>query len=240
MRLRRADGSPIGVYSGIGTFAERQVVAEAAAIAVDPRTPPEIAALVGCAVTTGVGAVMNTARVEAASSVVVIGAGGVGLSVVMAAAAAGAHPVVAIDAVAAKRELAMRAGATHVMAPEDARDELAAIVAGGADHVFEAIGLTETVEWRRPDPAGRDDDPRGHDSDGRPGRHRRLSVRRGWQATAGLELRLGGPGRDFPAICARFLGGELPLEMLVTERIGLDDLPAAFEAMRRRDEPGGW
>ena len=67
MRLRRPTGEPIGAYSGIGTFGERQVVAASAAIKVDPRTPPEIAALIGCAVTTGIGAVRNTARVKAGS-----------------------------------------------------------------------------------------------------------------------------------------------------------------------------
>jgi Zn-dependent alcohol dehydrogenase len=82
VRLRRADGTPIGVYTGIGTFRERQVVAHEAAIPIDPGTPPELAALIGCAVMTGFGAVVNTAGVRAGESVVVIGAGGVGLSAV--------------------------------------------------------------------------------------------------------------------------------------------------------------
>ena len=96
VRLRRKDGTPIGAYSGIGTFGERQVVAHEAAIPIDPGTPPELAALIGCAVTTGFGAVVNTARVRAGESVVVIGAGGVGLSAIMGARFAVATPIVVI------------------------------------------------------------------------------------------------------------------------------------------------
>ena len=146
VRLRRDDGTPVGAYSGIGTFAERQVVAAEAAVRVDPRTPPEIAALIGCAVTTGVGAVLNTASVRPGESVVVLGAGGVGLSVVMAAASVGADPIVAVDAAPRKLELALRAGATDGATPDEAAETVAQLTAGGADHAFEAVGLPETVE----------------------------------------------------------------------------------------------
>ena len=142
VRLRRPDGTPIGVYSGIGTFGERQVVA-AAAIAIEPTTPPEVAALIGCAVTTGIGAVVNTAGVKAGESVVVIGLGGVGLSAVMGATLVDARMIVAFDTNGQKLELARRAGATH--ATSDAY-EVEDLTDGGADHVIEAIGLTQTVE----------------------------------------------------------------------------------------------
>jgi Zn-dependent alcohol dehydrogenase len=92
VRLRRTDGTPIGVYSAIGSFGERQVVAHQAAIPIDPSTPPELAALIGCAVTTGFGAVVNTAGVRLGESVVIIGAGGAGLSAVMGARFADAEP----------------------------------------------------------------------------------------------------------------------------------------------------
>ncbi|HVQ22761.1 MAG TPA: alcohol dehydrogenase catalytic domain-containing protein, partial [Candidatus Saccharimonadia bacterium] len=97
VRVHRDDGAPIGVYCGIGTFGSGQIVAAEAAIPIDPRTPPEVAALIGCAVTTGVGAVLETARVRPGESVVVIGLGGVGLSAVMGAALAGAGFIVALD-----------------------------------------------------------------------------------------------------------------------------------------------
>ncbi len=130
-RLRRTDGSPIGAYSGIGTFGEHQVVAASAAIKVDPRTPPEIAALIGCAVTTGIGAVRSTADVKTGESEVVIGLGGVGLSAVMGAAAAGANPITAIDTSPTKLELAQRGGAHRSLLSADASQ------AHGADHVLE-------------------------------------------------------------------------------------------------------
>ena len=97
VRLHRRNGEAVGAYSGIGTFGEHQVVAASAAIKIDPRTPPEIAALIGCAVTTGIGAVRHTANVRAGESVVVMGLGGVGLSAVIGALAEGADPVTAID-----------------------------------------------------------------------------------------------------------------------------------------------
>ena len=236
VRLRRSDGSPVGAYSGIGTFAERQVVAAKAAIRVDPRTPPVIAALVGCAVTTGVGAVLNTAAVQAGESVVVIGAGGVGLSSIMAAVISGAHPVVAIDAVPAKLTLAQEAGATHAATPDRAPALVAELTEGGADHVLEAIGLSETVELAidLTRPGGTTTlvgmTPQGE----------RASIDVYRFVEEGRRL-LGSnygsavPARDFPRICDLYLDGRLPLDLLVTERIGLDGLEEAFAAMRRRD-----
>lgn len=230
VRLHDAAGDPIGAYSGIGTFGQHQVVAAGAAIPIDPRTPPEIAALIGCAVTTGVGAVRSTARIRAGESVVVIGIGGVGLSAVMGAAAAGADPITAIDSSPAKLDLARRAGAHRT---------LRAVAAGeaiGADHVLECIGLVETVELAvdlvRPGgtvtlvgmtPQG---DRAGFDvyrfvEDGK--------------RIVGSNYGSAVPARDFPRIASEHVAGTLPLDLLVTERIGLDGLSNAFDAMRRRD-----
>ena len=199
VRLRRKDGTPIGAYSGIGTFGERQVVAASAAIPIEPSTPPEIAALIGCGVTTGFGAVINTAGVRAGDSVVVIGGGGVGLSAVMGARFADAGPIAVIDTNIEKLDLARRAGATHAFQPSEA-DAVRDLTDGGADHVIEAIGLTDTVEQAidvvRP---GGDRDPGRHDGAGTASRHRCLSVRRGRKAAARLELRLGDPGDRLPA-----------------------------------------
>ncbi|MDQ3554113.1 MAG: alcohol dehydrogenase catalytic domain-containing protein [Chloroflexota bacterium] len=235
VRLRRPDGSPVGAYSGIGTFAKRQVVAAEAAIRVDPRTPPEIAALVGCAVTTGVGAVLNTAAVQAGESVVVIGAGGVGLSSIMAAVMAGAQPVVAIDAAPEKLALAREAGASHAVNPEEARALVAQLSKGGADHVVEAIGLSETVELaiELTRPGGTTTlvgmTPQGHRAT--------IDVYRfveEGRRLLGSNYGSAVPARDFPRICDLYLDGRLPLDLLVTERIGLDDVESALEAMRQR------
>ena len=109
--------------------------------------PPEVGALIGCGVTTGVGAVVNTARVEPGSSAVVIGCGGVGLSVVLGLALAGADPIVAVDLLDAKLDLARDLGATHAVRGDGAPAVLAEILPDGPDHVFEAIGLAPTIEF---------------------------------------------------------------------------------------------
>lgn len=239
VRLRRPDGTPVGVYSGIGTLATHQVVAAEAAIPVDPALPPDQAALLGCAVTTGVGAVTRTAAVAPGASVVVIGLGGVGLSVVMGAALAGARPIVAVDRVAAKLGLARSLGATDVVLAGDAgatREAILARLPGGADHAFEAIGLAATAELAL--------------EVVRPGGTVTLvgmtpqGVRAGVDVYGFVErgLRLLGsnygsadPARTFPELAAHAVAGRLPVGRLVEERIGLADLPRAFEAMRRGD-----
>jgi S-(hydroxymethyl)glutathione dehydrogenase/alcohol dehydrogenase len=235
-RLHRSDGTPIGAYSGIGTFSTGQVIAAEAAIPIDPGTPPEIAALIGCAVTTGVGAVLNTAGVRSGESVVVVGAGGVGLSAIMAAAAAGAPFVVAVEREPAKRELATRAGATHAVSPEAATATVRDLTIDGADHVLEAVGLTETVELAI--------------SLTRPGGTTTLVGMTPQADRAAIDVyrfvedgrRLLGsnygsavPAVDFPRVAAAYADGRLPLDLLIAERISLDDLDGAFDAMRRRD-----
>jgi S-(hydroxymethyl)glutathione dehydrogenase/alcohol dehydrogenase len=235
VRLRQADGTAVGAYSGIGTFGTHQVVAQEAAIPIPPATPPEVAALIGCAVTTGIGAVINTAGVKAGESVVVIGAGGVGLSAVMGARLAGADPIVAIDANAAKLDLARAAGATHALMADDAGAS-AELTDGGADHVIEAIGLTATVdraiELARPGgivtligmtPQA---DRAGFDV--------YRFVDEGKQIR-GSNYGSATPAIDFPRIVSWYADGRLPLDLLVTERIGLDDVDAALVAMRRGD-----
>lgn len=239
VRLRRRDGTPVGVYSGIGTFATHQVVAAEAAVAVDPELPADEAALIGCAVTTGVGAVTRTAGVGAGESVVVIGLGGVGLSAVMGAALAGASPIVAVDRVAAKLELAAGLGATAGILAADAsgtRDAVLAMLPGGADHVVEAIGLAATAELAL--------------DLVRPGGTATLvgmtpqGVRAGVDVYAFVErgIRLLGsnygsadPAVTFPELAAHAVAGRLPVGRLIEERIDLADLPRAFEAMRSGD-----
>jgi len=229
-RLRRTDGSPIGAYSGIGTFGEHQVVAASAAIKVDPRTPPAIAALIGCAVTTGIGAVRNTAGVKVGESVVVIGLGGVGLSAVMGAAAAGANPITAIDTSSAKLELARQAGAHRTLLADDADQ------ATGADHILECIGLVETVELAielaRP---GGTVTLVGMTPQGQWASFDVYRLVEDGKQIRGSNYGSAVPARDFPMIATEYLEGRLPLDLLITERIGLDHVDEAFEAMRRGD-----
>lgn len=133
-------------HSSTSSFAERSVVPARTAIPVDPALPLTRLALMGCAVMTGVGAALNTARVRPGDTVAVVGCGGIGLNVVQGAAIAGASTIVAVDPVPEKLELAQALGATHGVSPRDG-DPVAEIRAltGGVDHAFEALGRPETI-----------------------------------------------------------------------------------------------
>jgi S-(hydroxymethyl)glutathione dehydrogenase/alcohol dehydrogenase len=143
-RFRRGE-LPLHAMNGIGTFAERTTVQEGAAIRIDDDVPFDIASLIGCGVTTGVGAVVNSAKVEPGSSVVVFGCGGVGIAAVQGARLSGAAPIVAVDVVEQKRELALRFGATHACGPEELEQVSAELTGDGFDYAFEAIGLAATM-----------------------------------------------------------------------------------------------
>jgi S-(hydroxymethyl)glutathione dehydrogenase/alcohol dehydrogenase len=235
VRARRLDGRPLGVYHGTGTHATHQVIDAAAAIPIDPRTPHDVAALIGCAATTGVGAVRNTAAVRAGESVVVLGLGGVGLAALMAAVEAGAD-VIAIDSQPDKLSLATALGASHALEPAGSPEQVRRLADGGADHVFEAIGLVATSELAI--------------ACVRPGgtvtlvgmiaQADRIPIDGYRFVEDGIRL-LGSnygsavPSRDFPRIASDVVSGRLPLGRLVTEHIGLDGIDDALEAMRRRD-----
>lgn len=138
--------TPIYGNAGKGTFAEELVVPATGAVKMDDDVPFEIGALLSCGVITGVGAVLNTAAVEPGSSVAIIGCGGVGISAIQAAVIAGAGMIVAVDPVAAKRDLALKFGATHAVIP-DAVAELAAdlLPDDGFDYVFDIVGIPATT-----------------------------------------------------------------------------------------------
>jgi S-(hydroxymethyl)glutathione dehydrogenase/alcohol dehydrogenase len=145
-RLRGAAGA-VHHYGGVSCFATHAVLPETMVVPVEPGTDLEAAALVGCAVTTGVGAVLHTARVPAGAGAAVIGCGGVGLSILQGLRLAGAGPIVAVDFGREKLKLARTCGATDVVdaAAADPVQEVNRITAGGADYAFEAVGLPETV-----------------------------------------------------------------------------------------------
>ncbi|MCT9087930.1 Zn-dependent alcohol dehydrogenase [Streptomyces sp. ASQP_92] len=143
--FRRAGGDVFG-FAGTGTFAEEVVVAAGCAVPIPDDVPYEIAALIGCGVTTGLGAAINTAKVEAGSSVAVIGCGGVGISTIQGARVRGAAQIVAVDPVASRREAALRFGATEAVSPEEFADAKQRITAGeGFDYVFEVVGRSATA-----------------------------------------------------------------------------------------------
>ena len=232
-RLRRANGEPVRAYLTVGSFAERTVVPAEAAVVVPADLPAEVGALIGCGVATGVGAVLNTADVPTGASVVVIGCGGVGLSVVLGAALAGADPIVAVDVHDAKLDLAREAGATHgVRADDDAA--LRALLPHGADYVFEAIGNPRVIE-RAVQLTGR-----GGTTVvvGMPDDSLTATFNPFWLSVEGRSI-LGctygstRPHVDFPMLARLHLAGRLPVDRLITHRQPLDDVDEAFARMRR-------
>jgi NDMA-dependent alcohol dehydrogenase len=142
------DGRPVYHFSALACFADYAVVPQECCVPISKEIPLEVAALIGCAVTTGVGAVLNTAKVEPGSTVAVFGAGGVGLSIIMGAQLAGAARIIAIDTNETKGDMAQSFGATDIlMARPDTNDSIRNLTAGrGADYVFEAIGIPAVQE----------------------------------------------------------------------------------------------
>jgi S-(hydroxymethyl)glutathione dehydrogenase/alcohol dehydrogenase len=141
-------GEKLHAFSRLGAFAEKMLVHEHSVVPIREDMPFDRAAILGCAVTTGVGAVTNSAKVPAGSTVAVIGCGGVGLNVVQGAILAGASRVIAVDKLAAKLELAQKFGATDTVnaSETDSVEAVQALVPGGVDFAFEAIGLIPTAE----------------------------------------------------------------------------------------------
>ena len=231
------DGQEIMHFQGVSTFAEYSVAVAEAVVPIPREVPLGVAALVGCAVMTGVGAVFNTARVEPGSSVAVVGAGGVGLNVVQGAALAGASPIVAIDLLDNKLEYARSFGATHLVnsAQQDPVAAVKELTGGrGADYAFEAVGLPRTVALAVD------------------------LVRRGGTVVAvgippsGSELSLGAlqfitqektlkgslygttvPHADVPRLLGLYSAGRLRLDELISRTYRLDQINEAFAALVR-------
>jgi S-(hydroxymethyl)glutathione dehydrogenase / alcohol dehydrogenase len=225
-------------YCAIGTMAEASVVPAAAAIPIPDGLDPAAAALIGCCVATGVGAVTKTAAVPPGSTVAVIGLGGVGLSCVMGAVLAGASRIVAIDRVAAKVELARTFGATDGLVAGD--DPAATIQAlqgrthGGPDFIFEAIGRTSTIELAIAAlPLGGTAVLVGLTPFGERAGFDVYPFVDGSRRILGSNYGFADPAIDFPRYAALALEGRLPIERLVDRRLGLDELEDAFAAMRR-------
>ena len=213
----------VHAYLGLGTFAEATVVPESAVVAIDPRVPAEVAALIGCSVATGVGAVLNTAGVRPGESAVVVGCGGVGQAIILGLLLAGASPILAVDLSAERREQALALGA-HA-AVESAEGEF--------DHAFEAIGRGSTIEALPGLLA------RGGQGVlvGMPAEGVRASIDPFDLADQGKRLigcNYGSsvPAVDFPRLAQLYLTGRRPLDQLVGRRRGLDEAGAALDDLR--------
>jgi NDMA-dependent alcohol dehydrogenase len=148
-RLKDAQGNTLNHFAGVGVMAEYATLHRDSVIPIAADVPLDKAALVGCAVMTGVGAALNTAKVRAGSSVAVFGAGGIGLNTIQGAALAGAEKIIAVDLADKKLEFAQRFGATHTVNPSSAGDpvpQIMALTGGGADYTFECIGVPKAIE----------------------------------------------------------------------------------------------
>ena len=235
-------GQPVYHFSALACFSERIVVPEVCCVPVPTEVPMEVAALIGCAVTTGVGAVLNTAKVEAGSTVAVIGAGGVGLSVLLGARLAGAERIIAVDLQEGKGDLAMDLGATDfVVNGPEATGEIRRLTGGrGADYVFEAVGLPALQEQAlaATRPGGTavlvGISPMGSATN-LPG----AVLTREEKTVMGSYYGTADPSREFPRLARLYLEGKLDLDRLVTRRYRLEQINQAYADMLAGDGARG-
>ncbi len=233
-RLRRPDGGEVNHMLGVSCFADHAVVSRRSLVKVDKAVPLEQAALFGCAVQTGVGAVVNTAHIPAGSSVAVIGLGGVGLNSLLAAKLSGAARIIAVDLLEDKLALARQLGATHTVnaGDSDAVEQARAASDGGVDYAFEMAGVVPALDLAY-----------------------KVTRRGGTTVTAGLarpdkrleippvtlvaeERTLKGsyigscvPIRDVPRYLELFKQGRLPVDRLLGERLRLDEINEGFDRL---------
>ena len=226
-------GTPLFGFAGAGTFAEATTIPAEAAVKIADDVPFEIASLIGCGVTTGVGAAINTAKVEPGSSVVVFGCGGVGIAAIQGARIAGAAQIVAVDLVDSKLETAKHFGATHAVKPDDLDELKFELTGDGFDYSFEAIGLPVTIR------ASFDAIRRGGTACiigvGASDRQVSFNAFEIFFAEKNFKGSYYGSAdvrTDFHRLLRLWRSGQLDLEGMITRRIGIDDINDAFDAMR--------
>ncbi len=233
-RLSR-NGEKVNQYLHLSSFAEYMLIHEQALVKIQDEMPLDKAALIGCGVTTGLGAVFRTAKVEPGSTVAVIGCGGIGLSAIQGARIAGANKIIAVDMVGSKLELAQQLGATHIVnaGETDAVAAVKDITGGGVHNSFEAVGMKQTAEQSF------------------------QMLRNGGRATVigmipvGTKVEIHGPDllsekkltgsnmgsnqfrTDMPRFVDMYLDGRLMLDEMVSKHIKLDDINAGFDEMKK-------
>jgi alcohol dehydrogenase len=230
------DGSALHHHLGVSAFSQYTVAARESLVKIDPSVPLDIAALFGCAVLTGVGAVFNTARVAPGSGVAVFGLGGVGLSAVMGARAAGAYPIIAVDLLESKLALAREVGASHTVNARDA-DPVAAvkeITAGGAPYAFESVGnervLAQAYGATR---RGGTTVTLGLPHPSKIFAISAVTLVAEERTVKGSYMGSAVPPRDIPRFIALYQAGLLPVDRLLTRTIALDEVNAGFDALAR-------
>lgn len=234
-RLSTADGMQLKHFLSAATMAEYAVIDESSVVPIPDEVPFDIAAVIGCAVATGVGAVINTAQALPGLPAVVIGCGGVGLSALLGCKLAGCHPIIAVDVLESKLAFATALGADDTLnsaQSDNAAKELRAMTRGGPEYVFDSVGAVSTIDLAI--------------TAVRPGGTATIvglhAAKQAVEIPAGALVlqnkRLLGsfvgsirPRLDLPKLLGLYLGGRLPLDDLVTRRYPLDDLPKAFDDM---------
>lgn len=223
-------------HLGISAFSQFTVAAQESLVKIGEGLPLDVAALFGCAVMTGVGAVLNTARVQTRSSVAVFGMGGVGLSAVMGARAAGAYPIIAVDRVPEKLKLARELGATHTInaVQEEPVTAIREVGHGGADYVFESVG-SENVLIQAYQSTGRGGTTI---TIGLPAPDRMftvpaLGIVAEERTIKGSYMGSCVPRRDIPRFIRMYEAGILPVEKLLTHTLRLEEINAGFDRLAR-------
>jgi S-(hydroxymethyl)glutathione dehydrogenase / alcohol dehydrogenase len=230
----RLDGQRIRHYLGVSSFAERAVVPASGAIRIRDDAPLDVVAVVGCAVATGVGAVMHTAAVEPGATVAVIGCGGVGLSAVQGARLAGASRIVAVDVRPEKTALARKLGATDQVdaSAADAVTAVRDLLPDGVDYAFDAIGLTSTTSQAIALLGlGGAAVLVGLPPDGSTVSFEPLVLAESDQRILGSNYGSVRPGVDIPALVDRFMDGDLLLNELISSRAPLESASAALDEL---------
>jgi S-(hydroxymethyl)glutathione dehydrogenase/alcohol dehydrogenase len=230
----KAGDTPVFGFAGMGTFAEALVVPSVGAVKIDKDIPFEVAALTGCGVLTGVGAVINTAKVEPGSTVVVIGCGGVGISIIQGARLAGASMIVAVDPLTEKHEIAKRFGATHATTPDGLPDLNAELTANmGFDYAFDAVGSPVTIR------SSYDFARRGGTAvivgAGRLEQKVEFSAQELFMHEKKILGSFYGSGnvhREFIRLLELWKAGRLDIEGMISRRIGLADINDGLRALR--------
>jgi alcohol dehydrogenase len=233
-RRLHLDGRPVNHHVGVSCFADYAVVSRRSCVKIEADLSHAEAALFGCAVLTGVGAVINTARVQAGSTVAVLGLGGVGFSALLAAVASGAREVIAMDLSDSKLALARELGATAAFnaSRPAAADEVRQLTRGGVDFAFEMAGAIPAMElaWRITRRGG------STVSAGLPHPDKRFQLPP--VQLVGEERTLRGsyigsavPARDIPRYIEMYRRGKLPVDRLMGERLALDDINRGFDRL---------
>jgi len=229
------DGKPVNHQSGVSCYAEYAVVDRGSVVVIDKSLPLDLAALFGCAVVTGVGAVVNTGRIEAGSTVAVVGLGGVGLSGLLGAVLAGASQIVAIDLSDEKLGLARQLGATHTVNARDVDHvkQVRDLTNGGVDYAFDLAGTIKSMEtaylvtrW------GGTTVTAGLSPIGANFSFAQSGLVSEEKTIKGSYMGSCVPVRDIPRFIALYQQGKLPVDRMVSQRIGFGEINAGFDRLQ--------